>query len=505
VSISGALFSRRLALLVGALAALLVSAAAFASAAGAADRVYWTTGGLADSVSFANLDGSGGGNLNTSGATPLNTPHGVAIDAAAGRIYWANYGASKVSFANLDGSGGGGDLNTTGATTFGVFGVAIDPAAGRLYWANTTDGISFANLNGSGGGNLNTSGAALSNPNGVAIDPAAGRIYWANYFIGGISFANLNGSGGGNLNTSGATVANPIGVAIDPAAGRIYWANSNGVVGNRISFANLNGSGGGNLNTTGATVNFPAGVAVDPAAGRIYWANSVSPGAISFANLDGSGGGDLNTSGATVDHPDFPALLKSPSGTGAPSVTGGSRPGSTLGCSQGTWASDLVGSFLYRAPQSFSYAWSNKGSDIAGASASTYKPAAVGNYRCRITASNQAGPTSQTSSLHTVFRLGKLTRNKRKGTATLAVIVPSRGRLVLTGKGVVKQRPARAAETSKTISSAGKVKLQIKAKGRKKRMLDRRGKVKVKLMVKFQPQGGPQGTQVKKVRLLEIR
>jgi DNA-binding beta-propeller fold protein YncE len=493
--------------LIGTLAVVVVTGAWLASWGRAADRIYWTND-IGGRLSFANLNGSGGGDLNTSGATPLVIPRGVTIDAASGRIYWANYGVNRVSFANLDGSGGGGDLNIAGASGSGPFGVAIDPAGGRIYWARSSPspgGISFANLNGSGGGNLNTSGAAVSSPAGVAIDPAAGRIYWANNGPSNkISFANLNGSGGGDLNTSGATVAFPIGVAIDPAAGRIYWANDSPVT-PTISFANLGGSGGGNLNTTGATVNGPAGVAIDPAAGRIYWANNGPSNKISFANLNGSGGGDLNTSGATVSGPVLPALLEAPSGAGAPTVAGGSRPRSTLTCSRGSWASDLLGSLLYRAPQSFSYAWSNKGSDIAGAGASIYKPTAVGNYRCRVTASNQAGPTSQTSSLHTVFRLGKLTRNKRKGTATLAVIVPSRGRLVLKGKGVVKQRPARAAEASKTVTSAGTVKLRIKAKGKKKRILDRRGKVKVKLMVKFQPQGGPQGTQVKKVRLLEIR
>src|SRR6266540_732268 len=141
----------RLAVLVGALASLLVSAACLASMARAADRVYWANGGN-DTISFANLNGTGGGDLGTSGAT-ASAPSGVAIDPAAGRIYWANSNANKISFANLDGSGGGGDLNTTGATVNGPEGVAIDPAAGRIYWANYGDNkISFADLDGSGGG-----------------------------------------------------------------------------------------------------------------------------------------------------------------------------------------------------------------------------------------------------------------------------------------------------------------------------------------------------------------
>src|SRR5919198_221098 len=174
---------------------------------------------------------------------------------AADVVYWGNDIGDTISFANLDGSGGG-DLDTTPATVDNPFGLALDPAAGRIYWANRIgDRISFANLDGSGGRDLDTTGAMVAGPAGGAPDPAAGRIYWANAGGNRISFAALDGSGGDDLVTTGATVNNPIGVAVDPAAGRIYWGNAGG---NRISFAGLDGSGGGDLVTTGATVDFPA-------------------------------------------------------------------------------------------------------------------------------------------------------------------------------------------------------------------------------------------------------
>jgi hypothetical protein len=310
---------------------------------------------------------------------------------------------AKISFANLDGSGGGGgDLNTTGATVNLMEGVALDPAAGKIYWANlgtndpSTQTISFANLDGSGGGgDLNTTGATVNHPDGVALDPAAGKIYWANGAGDKISFANLSGSGGGDLFTGVATVNVPAGVAVDRAAGRIYWANQDG---NKISFANLDGSGGGDLNTAGATVNAPIGVALDPAAGKIYWANeSTAANKISFANLDGSGGGDLIIAGAAVSNPTFPVLLKSPSGAAVPALTGSPSLGSTLGCSQGSWAGDLVGALLYQAPQSFSYQWNLGGIPIPGATRSSYATSSTGYYTCTVTASNHAGSTSQTS------------------------------------------------------------------------------------------------------------
>ena len=112
----------------------------------------------------------------------------------------------------------------------------------------------------------------------------------------------------------------------------------------------------------------------------------------SFTNLDGTGGAaDLADTGATVSDPDFPAVLKVPVPAGLPAVGGGSTTGSTLTCSTGSWAPDLLGSFLYRAPEAFSYAWTREGSPIPGATASTLAASSPGAYSCSVRASNAAG------------------------------------------------------------------------------------------------------------------
>jgi hypothetical protein len=408
---SGTRRAARIAI-VAATAAIVLGALPAASQA--ADTVWWTNFGGAK-VSFANLDGSGsGGDLTTTGATAPSQPSGIAIDPADGRVYWGNAASSKISYANLDGTGGGGDLNTSGATTSGIRGLALDVAAGRIYWASTAAGtISYANLNGSGGGNLSTSGATVANPNGVAIDPAANRIYWANRngTTGNkISYANLDGTGsGGDLVTGAATVSGPTGVAVDPAGGRIYWTNTTASSNNgKLSYTNLDGSGGADLSTTGACLvcSPPSGVALDPAANKIYWNNTFTV-AISFANLDGTGsGGDLGTSGGTVSEPAYLAMLKAPSAIDPPEVSGGSVTGSVLSCNQGTWAPNLLGAQLYRAPRAFGYQWSLDGTDIPGATDSTETADVAGDYRCQITASNQAGSaTSEISDPHSVSAL----------------------------------------------------------------------------------------------------
>ncbi|HLY49027.1 MAG TPA: hypothetical protein VKR21_07510, partial [Solirubrobacteraceae bacterium] len=68
----------------------------------AAGKIYWSTGGAAGTIKVGNLDGSG---------TPQtlfinqNNPIGVAVDPTAGKIYWVEYGTGSIRVGNIDGSG----------------------------------------------------------------------------------------------------------------------------------------------------------------------------------------------------------------------------------------------------------------------------------------------------------------------------------------------------------------------------------------------------------------
>ena len=104
------------------------------------------------------------------------------------------------------------------------------------------------------------------------------------------------------------------------------------------------------------------------------------------------------------------------------------------------------------------------------------------------------------------FSFGKVSRHKHKGTATLAVTVPSAGTLTLTGKGLKPQRAGRnsRASASLAVSGAGTVKLLVKAKGKAKKKLNKKGKVKVTASVTYTPTGaipGVPNTQTKRVKL----
>jgi hypothetical protein len=230
------------------------------------------------------------------------------------------------------------------------------------------------------------------------IDRAAGKIYWTNQFTDQVRIANLDGSGTASTLFGPADAGHgPVGLAIDPAAGKVYWA---ALASGQIKVGNLDGSG---ATTLFGGENGPAALALDAAAGKLYWSTFYG-GEIRTGNLDGSG------SPATVlqgeDRPALSALLRAPQSNGqAPAISGGANLGDALSCSPGGWKSDLDGAFLFRSPRTFAYAWQLDGSDIPGATTSSFVFTEPGDYTCRVTATNEAGSSSQTSAALTVTLL----------------------------------------------------------------------------------------------------
>jgi hypothetical protein len=85
-----------------------------------------------------------------------------------------------------------------------------------------------------------------------------------------------------------------------------------------------------------------------------------------------------------------------------------------------------------------------------------------------------------------VFNVTSTRRNKKRGTATITVELPNPGDLTATGKG---------ARTSNVVG-AGPAQLVIKAKGKKRRKLDERGKVKLPVSLTYTPTGGNASSQL---------
>jgi len=405
--------SRRAAIYAaGIVAAALAVALWVAPGAKAAELVYWDNYG-ADTISVANIDGTGGGPLNLTGVELLN-PEGMALDSATGRLYVASSGEvekkgklGQILYVNLDGSGAG-VLNTAGAPLEEPFGLAIDPVTRTIFWTNLSkggDAIGWAHLDGSGGGALNTSGVTVNGPYRLAVDSANGKGYWGNTEGTSIGFANVdNSGGGGTVDMTGITPPAIIyALAVDEAAGRVYWLDST-TGKEHLAFVNATGGGGGELNLAGSAFKQGYGLAIDSAVGRVYWANYgngvESAGALGFANLDNSGGGGIDIASAPVQGPQDPVILKSPTNTARPKlhrrVLRGKHPRSKLTCSKGGWAADSPGSFVYRSPRSYSYKWKRNGKALKGGKA-TRIVRTPGKYKCIVTATNQAGSASKAS------------------------------------------------------------------------------------------------------------
>jgi Periplasmic copper-binding protein (NosD) len=95
------------------------------------------------------------------------------------------------------------------------------------------------------------------------------------------------------------------------------------------------------------------------------------------------------------------------------------------------------------------------------------------------------------------FKLGKLKRNKKKGTAKQVVILPlpDAGSVTIKGKGLKTK--------TRQVTGAAKVKLPVIAKGKKRKGLNRSGKAKIKAKVTYTPTGNALTTLKRKLKLLK--
>jgi hypothetical protein len=95
------------------------------------------------------------------------------------------------------------------------------------------------------------------------------------------------------------------------------------------------------------------------------------------------------------------------------------------------------------------------------------------------------------------FKLGKLKRNKRKGTAKQVVILPlpDAGAVTIRGKGLRSR--------TRLLTGAAKVRLPVIAKGKRRKALRRNGRAKFKAKISYQPAGSALRTLKKKLKLLK--
>ncbi len=158
-------------------------------------KLYWGDQTLGQ-IGSADLDGS-----NAAPLLSTNFSSGLAVDPVNGKLYWSAYidgppwDQGEILRANLDGSGV--ETVVTGAGK--PANIALDIAAGKVYWTDYAfDVVRRANLDGSDVEDLFIVGDNL-NPGGIALDLPEGKVYWGqdvSYppYVGKIMRMNLDGS-----------------------------------------------------------------------------------------------------------------------------------------------------------------------------------------------------------------------------------------------------------------------------------------------------------------------
>ena len=98
-----------------------------------------------------------------------------------------------------------------------------------------------------------------------------------------------------------------------------------------------------------------------------------------------------NAFGSTPATSNAVVIVALPVNTAAPVISGSLTVGSTLSCTQGTWSN---------SPTSYAYQWQRGGTNIAGATSSTYVTVTADggtSVGCLVTATNASGSASQAS------------------------------------------------------------------------------------------------------------
>ena len=404
------------------------------------------------SIRFANLDGSGGGILNTTGA-PVVRPARPRDRSRRRAGSTGSTSPTTSSTSRTSTAQGGGELDTTGAVVETPVGLAVYPAQNRIYWANFEDGtddrLRQPRRNRRRRDPRPHRAPQVDMPTAIAIDALTNRVYWANG--SSIGFASANGGNGGEVDTheSRPTIL-PEGIAIDPFA-------KHDLLGGRASRRHRLHR----ASTRRRRVRHCSTRPARPSTVRHTRSCSRPP---QHRRADRHGIQELDPADPeeTEARPAAGAAGREPHGD-AQLLAGllGRRPARVVPLSGA--AEDLLLSGCETSGRS------------PGRPTSSLVATEVGDYTCRDTASNAAGSTPEDSAsvnISASLKLGKAVLNAEKGIAKIPVATSGTGVVALSGKGVKPQEAEDEAWRHRV--AAGDTRPQAAGQGRREARIRRR-------------------------------
>jgi DNA-binding beta-propeller fold protein YncE len=275
---------------------------------GVVARIFFLDLG-AGRVLSANPDGS---DLRTLVSEGRKLPDGLAVDVAAGHLYWTNMGNPKANDGSIFRSDFDGRNMTTIVAPGGTFTpkqLQIDKPNGKLYWCDREGmRVMRANLDGSRIETLIDTSHGDPRPGadpakwcvGVAIDADAGKLYWTqkggdNAGEGRILRASIDIPRGQtptdrkDIELLYDKLPEPIDLDLDPGSRLLYWTDRGDPPrGNTVSRAPLEAPQGRRAPPEIVFSNLMEGIglALDPKHDRMFITDFA--GTVYSANLDGS-------------------------------------------------------------------------------------------------------------------------------------------------------------------------------------------------------------------------
>src|SRR6266536_706280 len=275
---------------------------------GAAGRIFVLdlAGGR---VLSANADGS---DMKTIVEEGRKLPDGLAVDIAAGHLYWTNMGNPKANDGSILRSDlDGGNLTTIvpSGGTFTPKQLQIEKSTGKLYWCDREGmRVMRSNLDGSSIETLVDTSRGDPRPGadptkwcvGIAVDIEKGKFYWTqkggdNAGQGSILRASITMPQGDtpsnrrDIELLYYALPEPIDLDIDPRTRMLYWTDrGDPPLGNTVNRAPLDAPADKRPPPEIVFDHLMEGIglALDPKGGRMFITDL--GGSVYSANLDGS-------------------------------------------------------------------------------------------------------------------------------------------------------------------------------------------------------------------------